>query len=50
MYIMEQSTASRTVSGVGLSAEHGSDLLIWNHDRFLLSPHMVYWKSNWDSA
>jgi hypothetical protein len=28
MYIMEQSTASRTVSGVGLSAEHGSNLLI----------------------
>jgi len=28
MYIMEQSTASRTVSGVGLSAEHGSNLHI----------------------
>lgn len=38
MYIMEQSTASRTVSGVGLSAEHGSNLHIWNHDRFFTIP------------
>jgi hypothetical protein len=28
MYIMEQSTASSTVSEVGFSAEHGSNLLI----------------------
>jgi hypothetical protein len=38
MYIMEQSTASRTVSGVGLSAEHGSNLHIWNRDRFFTIP------------